>query len=378
MDATLYLDHNASSPLRATLRAHLREALEAPPVNPGSVHQEGQRARALLENARRRVRRALGGGGSGRVVFTGSATEANALALHRTGPVACSRLEHPSVLAPVQERPAPERLWLEHDAHGAPCLPATPPLKGTQLVAMLANNELGVRSPIEAFATYAREHGLALHVDAAQVVGRWAWEIPSGVTSVTLSAHKAGGPVGIGALWFAEGHEAPPMLSGGHQERGARAGTENVLFADAWGALLHAGPDPAWSELEGVRDAFEAAMIEQLGAVANGVDAASGESSDVAEANRIPNTSNLSIPGIDAETALMALDLDGICASAGSACTAGSIDPSPTLRALGLEGWRLHNALRFSFGPEHAGEDGAALAARVIATLERARSRTLA
>ena len=363
MRPLLYLDHNASSPMSAGVRAHLTRVLQDPPGNPGSVHAVGQQARGLLERARRGVMKALGVS-HGRVVFTSSATEANALALHALAPdftLRCARVEHPSVVAQAdaRSRAGLPVAWLDHDAVGAPLVPDS--ARGAQLAVVLANNELGTWTDVDAFASCALEHDALLHVDASQVVGRLPWTPPPGVTSVTLSAHKSGGPVGIGALWFTERVDPTPLLIGGHQERGARAGTENVLLIDAWATALQQGPDPAWAALGAVRDAFETTLVQTLGAVING------------GGHRLPNTTNLSIPGVDAETALMALDLDGVCASAGSACTAGSIDPSPTIAALGVSGWRLHNALRFSFGPEHADADGVAIAERVAQILSRAR-----
>lgn len=363
---TLYLDHNACSPLRADVRASLLAHLDAPLLNPGSVHQDGQRAKGVLESARRRIGRALGRPG-GRVVFTSGATEANNLALfglaqRRTGAVVSSRLEHPSTVASAEAWAAQhgsEVWWLPHDEAGhwdlarlEQRLAASPP---RMVALMLANNELGTWNPIAQVGEVCLRFGVPLHVDAAQVLGRLPWQPPAGVTSVTASAHKAGGPIGVGVLWSAD--DAPhPLLHGGHQERGARGGTEDASRADAI-ALVLEHPDPRWALLGPVRDAFEAELIARLGAEVHG-----------AAGPRLPNTTNVWLH-CDAEEALMALDLAGVRASAGSACTAGSIDPSPVLLALGVGEARARESLRFSLGPEHAGSDGSELAERVIRAL---------
>lgn len=363
---TLYLDHNACSPLREDIRACLRAHLDSPLLNPGSVHQDGQRAKGVLEQARRRVAEAIGRR-DGRVVFTSGATEANNQALFgvaasRPGALVTSPLEHPSTVAAAQawatqhDRPV---WWLPNDATGRwdhaaleAQLRSSPP----RLVAlMLANNELGTRNDIENVAAMCLRYGVPLHVDAAQVLGRFAWHPPEGVTSVTASAHKAGGPIGVGMLWTAEG--APrPIVHGGHQERGARGGTEDAARADALSRVL-AAPDPRWAALAPVRDAFETRIRERTDATVHGH-----------EGPRLPNTSNVWL-GCDAEEALIALDLAGVRASAGSACTAGSIDPSPVLLALGVGEQRARQSLRFSLGPEHAEQNGAALAERVLEAL---------
>lgn len=171
---------------------------------------------------------------------------------------------------------------------------------------------------------------------------------------MTVSAHKAGGPVGVGGLALLRDTPLARMLPGGHQERGRRPGTEGVALAAAWAAMLDADAPGPWTELAPVRDAFEQ-RLAKAGAVIN----AQG-------AQRLPNTSNVSFPGRESEELLMQLDLAGVSASAGSACTAGSIDPSPVLIALGIDDERVRSAIRFSFGPEHRGACGATIAERVL------------
>lgn len=358
----LYLDHNAHSPLRSDVRALLAAHLERPPANPGSVHRHGQRARGLIERARRAVQGALGVS-AGRVVFTGSATESNNLALlgaHRPGALVVSRLEHPSVVE-AAERCGRTLCWWPNDGEGrldVAWLEATLAREAVALVAVTAgNNELGTMHDLGTIAALCAAHEAGLHVDAAQVFGRLTFSAPVGATTVTMSAHKAGGPVGVGALWLLDDGLLRPRIVGGHQERGLRAGTEDAARIDAVGLLARTVEDvaPTWRALEPVRAAFEARLVEQLGAQVNG----RGDA-------RLPNTCNVSVPGIDAEEALMALDLAGIAASSGSACTAGSVDPSPVVLALGQGDERARTALRFSFGPEHASADGVAMADAVI------------
>lgn len=362
----LYLDHNATSPLADTARAALLQAVDSGPLNAGSIHADGQRARAKLEAARRTVLRSLGVT-DGQLVFCSGATEANNLAIGAVAtsgrPLVVSRLEHPSVVAAAESHQVHGLVvrWLPHDERGRiDRTAARNVLQGAGLCALMAaNNELGNRNDIDAIGALCAELGVALHVDAAQVAGRWAWRVPRGVSSVSLSAHKAGGPVGIGALWIAPGHVVPALHHGGHQERGIRPGTEPVALAAAM-AAVYAAPDPRWNALEAVRDAIETVLGER-GAQVNG---------DVS--SRLPNTLNFSWPELDAEAGLMALDLAGYSLSAGSACTAGSIEPSPVIAALGLTAQRARGAMRISLGPEHAGLDGAALGAAIAGVLEGA------
>ena len=223
---------------------------------------------------------------------------------------------------------------------------------------MSMNNETGVMQPIAAAAALCLQYGAHLHVDAAQHLLRYPWTHVEGISSVTVSAHKAGGPLGVGALWWAPERGPRPLLFGGAQERGARPGTEAGWLVGAFGALAALPPDPSWTALGAVRDAFERRMTELLGAVVNGGGAA-----------RAPNTSNLWMPGREAEELLMALDLAGFSVSAGSACHAGAVEPSPVLQAMGLSEERVAGSLRFSFGPEHAQLVGADIADRVIEAL---------
>lgn len=361
----LYLDHNACSSLHAEARRVYAYSLEAWPHNPASIHIEGQRARATRERARKVLLGALGG--RGQLIFTASATEANNLAIaNLAGPVASSPLEHPSVRAPLARRAAAgtKLFELRHDQRGridvASVVDALD--AGARSVClMLANNELGNVNPIDEVAHLCNLRGVALHVDAVQVFGRLDWQPPEGVTTTSLGAHKAGGPVGIGALWLHAPIDVVPMIVGGHQERDRRAGTEDVVGAAAWAAVIEAH-ESRWAALAPVRDRLEAALVERLGAIVLGD-----------RDHRLPNTTNVSIPPRPTEEILMTLDLAGVAVSGGSACSSGSLDVSPVIRALSLRPDVERSAIRISLGPEHVDLDVDALADRFERALGGAR-----
>ncbi len=361
----LYLDHNAHSPLRPQLRDWLAARLASPTANPGSVHLEGQSARAEVDRTRRLLHAELGTT-NGRFVFTSGATEANNLALRAMlaeGSTAAALTEHTSVVE-VLERAGEggaSVFKLAVDGSGLIEVDEVERLlrNGLRGIALLAyNNETGVRQPVEEVAALCLAHEAHLHVDAAQHLFRYPWSHHAGISSVTISAHKAGGPTGVGALWWAPERGPAPLMLGGSQERGARPGTEAGWLIGALGQLAGGRSFADWLALASVRDAFEARLASELGAEPNG-----------ALVGRAPNTSNLWLPGHDAEQGLMALDLAGIAASAGSACHAGALDPSPVLQAMGLSEERVAASFRFSFGPEPAGLAGAEIADRVIEAL---------
>lgn len=341
----IYLDHNATSPLTIPVRERLWAGIQEGVGNPGSIHREGQRARGRLERARGDILRSLGGE-SGVLTFTSGATEANNIALRslRSGDVlVTSYLEHPS-LRDSAERLAEEGIeirWLANDTQGRLSLDSLrDALTGATMVACTAsNNELGNDNPVARMAAMCAAAGVRFHVDAAQVWGRFPFRVLPGMSSVTLSSHKAGGPIGIGALWASSAGLYPAQVWGGQQERGRRAGTENVLFADAMAELVRV-PDARWQAIGPLRDRLWRGL-EALGGLRNGdADAC------------LPNTLNVSFLGMEAEELVMAMDLEGVAISAGSACTAGSMDVSSVMLALGLDDARTRSALRFSLGPD--------------------------
>ncbi len=358
-----YLDHNATSPPAPAVTAALGAFLVDPPANAGSVHRAGQRARALLEGARQALSQALDLGGY--VAFTSGATEANNSALRglEYRRLITSRLEHPSVVATAGDRAAAGRelLWLGNDDRG--CLDlgelAGVLREGDLVSVCAANSVLGNRNPIDAIAALCAERGALMHVDAAQVFGRFECRLPTTISALTLSAHKAGGPAGIGALWVADRRGFRAQSVGGHQERGVRAGTEPVALAAAWAALLRDQPGARWAHCAEIRDAIESAVISCGGRVLGSSEA------------RLPNTLCASVPGLHFEALVMACDMDGLEISAGSACTAGSMEASPVVAALGLRKELLDGAFRISVGPSNQQGDVAEINRRLVRVIER-------
>ncbi|HXT06868.1 MAG TPA: aminotransferase class V-fold PLP-dependent enzyme [Roseiarcus sp.] len=348
-----YLDYNATAPLRPEARAAMIRALDEV-GNPSSIHFEGRAARARVEEARREVA-GLAGSPPRDIVFTASGTEAANLALapgvSAPGVAPLRRLivaaaEHPCVLgghrfasAEVAAVGPDGRLDLAALARllddGPPALVA---LQG-------ANNETGVLQPVAEAAKLAHARGGLVICDAAQVAGRLPLaEVARGADALLLSAHKFGGPKGAGAfIALREGLHVEPLLRGGGQERGRRAGTENVAAIAGFGAAMHSAGSGLAEEaarLAALRDACAARLLALAPeAVVFGAAAA-----------RLPNTLAFAIPGLAAATLLMRLDLDGIAASSGSACSSGKVGPSHVLAAMGVAPALAAGAIRISLG----------------------------
>ncbi|WP_372425522.1 cysteine desulfurase family protein [Salinarimonas chemoclinalis] len=380
-EARLYLDWNATAPLREEAARALVEAL-ARTGNASSVHGEGRAARAAVEAARAEVA-GLVDAAPDTVVFTSGGTEANALALSPgLGPVGAPRAEvllvgageHPCVLDGHRFAPdAVERIPLSADglvdlAWLEARLAALAPRRA--LVSLqLANGETGVIQPVAEAARIAHAHGAAIHTDAVQAPGRVLVSIRAlGVDALTLSAHKIGGPQGAGALVLASGAIAvDPLLRGGGQERGHRAGTENVPALVAFGAAARATREGLAAEsarLAALGPAFEAAIRRTApGAVIFGEGAP-----------RLPNTILFAVPGLRAETALIAFDLGGVALSSGSACSSGKVRRSHVLDAMGVDPALAGGALRLSCG--YATRDEAVIRfASVLEDVEERRAR---
>ena len=351
MTERIYLDWNATAPLRSEARAAALAALDLI-GNPSSVHGEGRAARRLIEQAREQVA-ALVGAEPRNVVFTSGGTEANMLALV---PLAArerlliSAIEHSSVLGGGRF-PAGnvERLPVTGDGQiDLAALEARlAALRDRALVSiMAANNETGVIQPVAQAARLVHSAGGLLHVDAVQAAGRIGWDINAmGADLVTLSAHKIGGPKGVGALIGRTGLDAfKPLITGGGQERGARAGTENVAGIAGFGAAAAA----ARASLAG-EAARMGALRERLEA---GLKAASPQVAVFGiEAERLPNTTLFAVPGMKAETAVIAFDLEGVAVSAGAACSSGKVQASHVLAAMGVPSQLARAAVRVSLGP---------------------------
>ena len=346
----VYLDANASEPLRPEARAAVLAALEAP-GNPSSVHAAGRAARHRLETAREAIS-ARFGTGTANLVFTSGATEADALAIHGLGAgrrVIIGATEHDAVRAA-----APDADILPVDGDGIADLDALERMLASGPPAlvclMLANNETGTIQPVAAAAAICRRHGARLHVDAAQAAGRLPVDLATlGAASLALSSHKLGGPAGAGALLLdaAAAAALAPLIRGGGQERGRRGGTPPLPAIAGFAAACVAAGDAA--ALAPLREAAEAAA-RAAGAVVIG-----------AAAPRLANTACLALPGVAAETQLMALDLAGIAVSAGAACSSGKVAASHVLAAMGL-GELARCAIRVSLPWNAADADIAAFA----------------
>nr|BDT33969.1 cysteine desulfurase [Myxococcus sp. MH1] len=360
----IYWDHNAAAPVRAEVASLLARAfLQGGHGNASSVHAAGREARARLDAARARVARVLGCEPK-EVCFTASGSEADALALvgaFHTRPVAerrrvvTSSVEHPALLGAVarleQEgaqvvrvAPGPDGRVREEDLLAA----LTPDTALCSL--MWANNETGVVQPAAELSRACRKQGVLFHTDAVQAAGK----VPLSLREVdadllSLSAHKFGGPSGVGVLVVRKGVDVR-ALTPGHQEGGRRGGTQNIPHAEALALALElaASEQPqVASRVGALRDAFEQAVLAQVpGVVVNG-----------AGAPRVPNTSNLRFEGVEGEALLIALDLEGICVSMGAACASGTLTPSHVLRAMGLSAAEARGSLRFSLGSETREED---------------------
>ncbi len=345
MTRTTYLDYNASAPIRPQAAAAVAHALTLT-GNASSVHGFGRRARACLEDAREAVA-ALVNAPPAAVIFTGGGTEANNLALHGLAPnegrILISAGEHPSVLGAVE---GTAQIPLGPDglidlARLEEMLASDP--RPALVSVMLANNETGVIQPLEAVVALARRHGALIHCDAVQAVGKIGVDMPDlGVDAMSLSAHKIGGPQGVGALVAAESLAVAALLRGGGQERRRRAGTENVpgIAGFAAAAELAASDIKDAPRIAALRDDLE----QRLRALAPEVVIVG------AAAPRLPNTSCIAAPGLTAETVVMGLDLAGVAVSAGSACSSGKVAPSHVLRAMGLDGAEAAAAIRVSLG----------------------------
>jgi cysteine desulfurase len=345
-----YLDHNASAPPRPAVVAAVTEALSFH-GNPSSIHQDGRGRRAALEDARDSVA-ALVGAPAERVIFTSGGTEANALGLLGPGRGAIvGATEHPCVL-----RADPDAKRIRVDRHGVVDLDHLDHLLSTApgpavVGVMLANNETGVVQPVAEVAALCRRHGAWFHCDAVQGIGRMAVSLEAlECDSLALSGHKLGAPAGVGALVLAPGREVTPQLRGGGQERGRRAGSENLIGIVGLGVACaevatHGRDEAARSRV--LRDRLEAALLARLpGLVIHG-----------AGAFRLPNTSCLGVPGLAAQRVLMALDLQGIRVSAGSACSSGSLGPSPVILAMGGDETAARESVRISLGWSSVDDD---------------------
>ena len=360
MGSQIYLDHNATTPPAPAVAQAMAQAIVEVFGNPSSIHATGQRARRELDGARSEVA-ALIGADPGDLVFTSGGTEADNLAVRGVAEAAEGKprrriligaVEHEAVLNTA--RALGRRGWpvtvIPADARGMVTPDALEAHLGDDVVlvsVMLANNETGVIQPVQALAALARARGALFHTDAVQAVAKIAVDVKAlGVDLLTLTGHKFSGPKGAGALWVRRGTGMVSPVTGGRQERGRRAGTENLPAIVGLGVaarLAREAGEPAGSRLAILRDRLEAGILARVARTA-----VNGEG-----AERVPNTTNISFGGLEAESLLIALDLEGIAVSTGSACSSGTLEPSHVLRAMGLPASRVQSSIRFSLGPSN-------------------------
>jgi cysteine desulfurase len=377
----IYLDHNASTPVRPEVLAAMTAALGELHANPSSTHREGQRARAAVENAREQVA-AIVGAQPAEIVFTSGGTEADHAALigaawaleARGKTVAISALEHHAVHG-AAEVLARSGWTIEH-------LPATPsgivdpavvdrlPAGTTVLALMLANNETGAIQPVAEVASRARARGIRVVTDAVQAAGKISIDVGAlGVDYLVISAHKLSGPKGVGALVLREGAPCEPLFRGSGHERGHRGGTENLAGIVGFGVAAASAASELASEPSRVRALRDDLERRILAAFPDTVVHAS-------RVPRLPNTLNLSVPGARSDHLLMALDARGVAASAGAACASGAVEPSPVLAAMGVPRELSICALRLSAGRTTTAEDIATAADAFADAVRAARAVT--
>ncbi|CAN5799887.1 cysteine desulfurase NifS [soil metagenome] len=356
----IYLDHAATTPLRAEVREAMLPFLNERFGNPSSVHRWGREARAALDDARARLAAVIGARAS-EIIFTRGGTESDNLAVFgrvrcgKGAPVVCSAFEHKAVLAAaraaVEER-ALRLLPVSGDGVvDSDALPSLLEPRPCVVSVMWVNNEVGSIQPIEQLATRCREAGVPFHTDAVQALGKLRVrvdEVP--VDLLSVSAHKISGPKGVGALYVRRGTAVAPFVHGGGQERGLRSGTEDVAGAVGLAVaaeLADRDREETMRRLGTLRDRLEAALRERMpDLVVN-----------AAGVPRSPIISNLCVPGTDAEALLPALDMEGIAVSSGSACSSGAFAASSVLIAMGLSPELARASIRISLGRRTTAEE---------------------
>lgn len=359
----IYLDHNATTPLLPEVWDAMRPLMTEAFGNPSSAHAFGRKARQALDDAREKVALLLGAHPD-EVTFTSGATEANNLAIFGLRPAraVASPIEHPCVVEPLRHLEATGAAveWLPADARGV--IDWHEPPAGAELVcAMLANHETGAVQPVRMIAA-TLPSGAKLHCDAVQAAGKMRVDFHDlGATTLSASAHKFGGPKGVGVLLTKRGTNLKPHSYGGHQQGGRRPGTEPVALAVGMATALEIATrnlDSNHAKLAAHRARLWAALQRDCGPVVlNGP--------EVGAADVVPTTLNVSFPGCRADLLLMSLDLARVACSTGSACSSGSLLPSPVLRAMGVSDEVLRSALRFSFAPAQPSEEIDEAASRV-------------
>jgi cysteine sulfinate desulfinase/cysteine desulfurase-like protein len=381
----VYLDHAATTPMRPEAIAAMTEEL-AQLGNPSSLHAAGRRARRVVEESREQLAEVFGARPS-EIIFTSGGTEADNLAVKglywarhegSRNRVLTTSVEHHAVLDSVRwlaEAQGAEAVWLGVDQAGAVCpevLRAAIGQAGEQVAmvsVMWANNEVGTVQPVAALAAVAHEYGVPFHTDAVQAAAQLPVDFAaSGADALTVTAHKLGGPVGVGALILGRGVGPVPVLHGGGQERDIRSGTLDTAairaFAVAAAVCAERQADEA-AQLAELRDDLVRQVLAVVpDAVLNGPPPGPG---------RLPGNAHFSFPGCEGDALLMLLDANGIACSTGSACTAGVAEPSHVLLAMGADDSRARGSLRFSLGHTSTKHDADALALVLGEVVDRAR-----
>jgi cysteine desulfurase len=380
----IYLDHNATTPVLPAVADAMAAALREEFGNPSSVHHFGQRAKALIDHARTSVATLIGADPS-EVVFTSGGTEsdnfairgaAEALEVSGRRHLIGTTIEHEAVLNTLKA--LGKRGWqvslLPVDQTGivSPDSLAEVLRDDTALVSVMhANNEIGTIQPVAELARRARARGAYVHTDAVQSAGKIPIDVKAlGVDLLSISAHKFYGPKGVGALWIRRGLRVLPTMTGGKHERNRRAGTENVAGIVGMGVAAEVARAKMADEAARVsvlRDRLETGILKSVtGTAVNGSNP------------RVPNTTNISFDRIEAESLLIALDLEGIAVSTGSACSSGTLEPSHVLKAMGFPPHRTQNSIRFSLGTANTEADVDRVIAVLPGIVEKLRSLTRA
>jgi cysteine desulfurase len=373
---SIYLDHNAGAPLRAEAVAAISRLLQDAGGNPSSVHRGGQRSRRLLEAARAQIATLIRAEPR-QMVFTSGGTESNNLAIFgaitvasRRRKIISSTIEHSSILAPLTEleRRGFDVVRVAPDSDGRidPARVIAALDSETALVTLgLANSEVGTVQDLAPLSSARKESGALFHVDAAQAVGRIPVDVNAlGCDLMTLSGHKLGALAGIGALYIRDYAKFAPTIFGGPHENGMRAGTPNLLGAVAFGAASEAAMTAMSADSERI-SSLAASLLARLR------DAIPGLRLNGPLAGRLPNTINLTFPGVLGESMLIALDLEGVEVSMGSACAAGAVEPSHVLRAMGRSVADARSSLRISLGWSNTAEEIDAVAEIIPAVWRR-------
>jgi len=360
----LYLDHNATTPLDPLVADRMAQALRDVWGNASSIHHFGQQAKAALDEARTSVA-ALIGGDASEIVFSAGGTESDNLAIRGAAEsiepsgrkhLVTSAIEHEAVLNTMKA--LGRRGWrvtiVPVDASGIVSIDRLREAitDDTALVSVMhANNEIGTIQPIAEIAAVAHERGALFHTDAVQSAGKIPIDVRAlGVDMLTIAGHKFYGPKGTGALWMKRGVRLVSPITGGKQERSRRAGTENVPALVGLGVAAELAQQKMTAEaprLSALRDRLEAGVLSKV----------SNTERNGAASPRVPNTTNISIDRVEAESLLIGLDLAGIAVSSGSACSSGTLEPSHVLKAMGLPHARTLGSIRFSLGAANTAAD---------------------